>query len=462
MKRLFAVLLVFIMLGDSAMAAQTVADGSYAHESAVDQNGMDQFEQVTDINGVIAAQSQQSKRAIAQYENEDYTPLAEPVHYAILWLGYTDVSYGDLSFRMTDFDREYLTAVTQNFEKSVERITNHNLDISIDLRFITDTRALTKDAYEDWLYLAKDTVQADIDKYLSSGEYDTVLTTVQAEGEENYERNVNTPGFEEHEVILGLETASITDDIGYSTLLLSEPREGTYPLKDPEIPSLSATAAAVHEWMHQLEPLGALLGIEYPSTHAYLGESEFPGYSAFEEDKNNYDFFEFYELVLQGKLPYDDQGAIKHVGMYPEMWPLVKRNVFSLGEYAIVNAKGEYLTPVREGTNLTLSKDMHLWSLKGAIDNRVIFESCDYPEYRIDLEEALDQEGNNVNIWLDTRYMEAQSWFVTLNGDSSSCIRTASSSGRAISIEEIGGEATIQSVNGEPKDSQKWYFYRIK
>ncbi|MBE5807163.1 MAG: hypothetical protein E7317_02360 [Clostridiales bacterium] len=456
MRKLLAALLVFIVIGSTALASQTIQPASLKLDK------MERFEQVRDINEVIAEQDQLCKRAIAQYENEDYTPLAEPVHYSILWLGYTDVYYGDLRFQMTDFDKEYLTAVTLNFEKSVERITDHNLDISIDLRFISDTRALTKDDYGQWLYLAKDTVRTDIDKYLSSKGYDTVLTTVQTDGWENYQRNVNIPGYDVHYVILGLETAGITDDIGYSTFLLGEPIEGTYPLQDPEIPSLYATAIAVHEWMHQLEPLGTLLGIEYPNTHAYVGEKEFPGYSAFEADKNNYDFFEFYELVLQGKLPYNDHGTIKHVGVYPEMWPLVKHNALSLGDYAIVNAKGEYLAPLLAWTNLTLSREMHLWHLKDANDNRVIFESCDYPEYRIDLENAWDAEGNNVNIQVDTGYIEAQSWFVTLNQDDSSCIRTAYGSGRALSIDTIGGEATIRFTYGEPRDSQKWYFFRAK
>ena len=55
-------------------------------------------------------------KAKAQYDNEDYTNLAEPVKYNILWLGYTHVTYGDLDFQMTDFDRDYLQAVTKNFE----------------------------------------------------------------------------------------------------------------------------------------------------------------------------------------------------------------------------------------------------------------------------------------------------------------------------------------------------------
>ena len=70
--------------------------------------------------------------------------------------------------------------------------------------------------------------------------------------------------------MLGVETAGLESPMGYSAFDLTEPKAGTYPLEDPEVPSLYATAVAVHEWMHQLEYLGTMLGIEYPSTHAYM------------------------------------------------------------------------------------------------------------------------------------------------------------------------------------------------
>ena len=99
------------------------------------------------------------KEAKEQYEAGDYTPLSEPVKYNVLWLGFTHVIYGELDFQMTDFDREYLRAVTVNYEQSLEEITNHNLDITVDLHFVDDATPLTKTDNDDWLYLAQDTVQ---------------------------------------------------------------------------------------------------------------------------------------------------------------------------------------------------------------------------------------------------------------------------------------------------------------
>ena len=100
-----------------------------------------------------------------QYNANDYTPLEEPVEYNVLWLGFTHVTYDDLDFQMTDFDREYLEAVTLNYEKSVESITNHNIDISVELHFVDDATPLTQASGADWLYLDQKTVQPIIDSY---------------------------------------------------------------------------------------------------------------------------------------------------------------------------------------------------------------------------------------------------------------------------------------------------------
>ncbi len=59
--------------------------------------------------------------ARAQYEAGDRTPEFPPIPYRMLWIGYTRAVYDRLDFRMTRFDREYLQAVTLNFEKYVER-----------------------------------------------------------------------------------------------------------------------------------------------------------------------------------------------------------------------------------------------------------------------------------------------------------------------------------------------------
>ena len=397
-------------------------------------------------------------KAVAQYTNEDYTGLSEAVKYNILWLGYTHVTFGELDFRMTEFDKEYLKAVTENLEKTIERITSNNVDISIDLHFITEERKLTKSDGEDWLYLSQETVQSDIDQFDLNGKYDSILTTVQSDGDGNKERNSGKSGYGEHDIILGLTTAGLEDGIGYSTFNLGIPKDGTYPLANPEIPSLYATAVAVHEWMHQLEYLGEYLGIEYPSTHAYIGEDAFGGYGKYIADQNNYDFFEFYELVLQGKLPYYGFGYLKHVGMYPEMWPLTKRGAicYELGTFTIRNFKGEYLYADGIEQRLTLSKDRCLWRIYFGKQGRFILIADAYPDLRIDLNQAWDIEENTVKIFHYTGYDDAQSWRITKNIDGSYCLRTPYSSGRAITVNSIGSEAYISSTGSYPKNIQSW------
>ena len=350
---------------------------------------------------------------------------------------------------MTNFDRDYLRAVVLNFEKSVECITSYNLDISIDLVFVDDSTPLTKISYDEWLYLAQETVQPEIDRHVDAKDYDTVLTTVQTAGEANRVRNEGKPGYDVHYVMLGLETAGLESPIGYSTFDLTEPRPGTYPLADPEIPSLYATAVAVHEWMHQLEHMGALLGIEYPSTHAYMGPTEFPGYLKYTADENDYDFFEFYKLVLQGKLPYTKDGVTKHVGMYPKMWKLAKRNALDLGVFEIAAADGSgYLSGQKDEPRLFLSDTPFKWHIQRAGESRFVISPESIPEWRMDLSNAWDSEDNTVGLWYDTGYIDAQTWILIENEDGSYYIQTPYESSRVVTVPGLGESAVIRRIGG--------------
>ncbi|MBR5419648.1 MAG: RICIN domain-containing protein [Lachnospiraceae bacterium] len=403
---------------------------------------------------LIADTDRMIREAVEQFDLRDHTPLDEAVAYHVLWLGFTHVTYGKLDFRMTDDDREYLEAVALNFEKSVESITDHNLDITVDLHFIDETTPLTKADGDEWLYLAKETVQPVIDSYSAEGGIDTVLTTVQTAGKENRNRNRSKKGYDIHYVMLGLETADMSSPMGYSTFDLTEARKGTYPLQDPEIPSLYATAVAVHEWMHQLEYMGTLLGIEYPNTHAYMGPESYPGYRKYVADKNDYDYFEFYKLVLKGELPYKDGDTEVPVGMYPKMWKLVKRDVFDLGKFTIRDAEGQgYLGVSGEDERLTLTDDPGLWSIRYAGEGSFILSPEECPDKRIDLANAWDSEGNTVGLWYYTGYAEAQSWKLRDNKDGTYSIQTACESGRVVTVQK-DQTATLCSPGAE--GAQNW------
>jgi hypothetical protein len=399
------------------------------------------------------------REAVEQYNADDYTPLAEPVQYNVLWIGFTHVTYGELSFQMTDFDREYLAAVALNFEKSVEKISGHNVDITVKLVFVDGNRELTQWPGEDWLYLAQETVQQDIAQYAAGGEFDTVLTTVQTSGDENRARNADKEGFGVNDVILGLQTADMSTDMGYSTFNLTQPSAGTWPLADPEVPSLYATAVAVHEWMHQLEYLKKLLGVEYPNTHAYHGPEEFPGYQKYEADVHDYDFFEFYKLVLQGKLPYTQGDTVKLVGMYPKMWPLIKRNVYNLGEFVIRSADGQgYLSGKDGDPGLSLQSEPCVWNLRYAGGNRFEISPKEYPTLLIDLSNAWDAEGNTIGLCYYTGYIDAQSWYLSENEGGTYAIRTPYESGRILTVPS-GGLAQLCTPGAEGE--QRWVIEEV-
>ncbi len=394
--------------------------------------------------------------AVNQYRSGDYTRLNEPVQYYVLWLGFTHVTFGELDFRMTDFDRDYLQAVALNYEKTIESIADHNVDITVYLYFVDDVMPLTQCPGEDWLYLDRETVMSYIEKYCSEKEIDTVLTTVQTAGEENRRRNEGKEGYGVHDVILGLKTDGLESEIGYSTFNLTEPAEGTWPLADPEIPSLYATAVAVHEWMHQLEYLKALLGVEYPNTHAYMGPPEFPNYRKYTADLNDYDFFEFYRLVLSGKCPYTEGEEIELVGMYPKMWPLIKRNVLNFGRFTIqASDESGYLTASDGEVSLTISDEPCVWLIRYAGNGRYILSPEEYPELRMDLGNAWDSEGNTVGIWVYTGYDDAQTWLLMDNGVGTYSIQTPYPSGRLVTVTEAGEQARIYTDFAVP-GVQNW------
>lgn len=383
-----------------------------------------------------------------QFDAEDYTPLSEPVAYNVLWLGFTHVTYEDLDFQMTDEDKEYLKTVAVNYEKSVESITGHSLDISVDLHFVDDVTELTKIDGDDWLYLSQESAQPYIDQYAGK-ETDTVLTTVQTAGTENAERNEGKDGFGINYVMLGLETAGLASPRGYSTFDLQKPKDGTYPLADEEIPSLYATAVATHEWMHQLEYLGTLLGIEYPNTHAYMGPAQFPGYQEYIADKNDYDFYEFYKLVLTGKLPYDNGAGTEYVGMYPKMWPLIKSNVYNIGSFTIKAADGSgYLCAEDGDISLTLADDPCVWNIRYNSEGRFTLVPDEFPDKLIDLGNAWDMEGNTIGIWVYTGYADAQSWRLPVNNDGSYYIQTPYESGRILTAKK-GEQALLCSPGAD-------------
>lgn len=395
-----------------------------------------------------------------QFEMNDHSRLPQPVHYRILWLGFTHVTYKELDFQMTDFDQNYLRSVVENFKNVVENYSDHNIEIEVDLFFIDTATPLTKHQSEKWLFLSSETIQDTINQYDNKKKYDTVLTTVQTKGKENEKRNKNNPLFGKIDVILGLKTHGIEHHLGYSTFNLFEPVKGTFPLKNPSVPSLYATAVAIHEWLHQIEYLGEFLEIEFPPTHAYQGEPNFPGYQEVIRDKNNYDFLEYYESVIRGTCLFTSQksGYVKQVGMYPKMWRLISRGVLDVGVYTIQSViDNYYLAGQIDYRKLTRSKKAFNWIFRYDRDSSFNLIPQNSPFLRIDLDNGWDKDGTTVKLWVKTfsKYRNAQRWILSKNVDGTFCIRTNYESHRAVSFESKS-ELAIIKFERDPIDSQKW------
>ena len=413
-------------------------------------------------DGGAAARQDEAARLMQEAREQflagDRTPLEEPVVYRILWIGYTCVRYEGLEFRMTGFDREYLEAVTVNFERYVEKTAGQNLDVIIDLRFVDREALLTCPEGGTKLYLTRDTAWPDILRLSEESPcgYDTVITTVQSQGQENAERNRDREGYGVYTVMLGAKSHGMENDMGYSAFDLGEPKEGTWPLRDPEIPSLYATAVAVHEWLHQLEYLGTLLDVPYPPTHAYYGPPEYEGYRKIEADRNNYDYFEFYEQVLTGTVPYESGSGTELLGLYPKMFRLFPRAVLNPGTWTIRTGAedGKYLAA--DGTKIVLSDEPYPWTLRCTGDRSVILSSAASPELRMDLDNARDNEGNPVKLNPPSSVPDAQKWILEDNGDGSCSIRTVYASGRALALDEDGQNPSIRS--GDGGGISRWYF----
>ncbi len=150
--------------------------------------------------------------------------------------------------------------------------------------------------------------------------------------------------------------------------------------------------------------------------------------------------------------------------MYPNMWKLAKRSTLNYGTYTITNSRGEYLSFSPGSQKLTLSKKECRWTLRYDGGKRVIISPLSTPDYRIDLDNAWDEENNKVKVMGYTGYVEAQSWIITENSDGSFCIQSPIGIGRVVTVNHLGDSAVITAVKNrnKPADGQRWYFTSVK
>ena len=406
----------------------------------------------------IQRTEQLAREAREQYEKEDRTPLNSPATLRVLWLGYTHAYYGTMVFQMDPEYLEYLYAVALNYEKTLETWANGSVNIEVDLYLVDRAVLLTRDSGADYLYLSQKTTQPDIDYFMQWKPYDSVITTIMSQGEKNESRNRGKADYGKSGPIYGLCPSGIWDALSYSTFDLYLPFPGTYPVRNPFIPALDVTGAAIHEWEHTFDCLGEMLEVEFPVTHAYMGAPEFPGYQQY--PAGNMDFT-YLTLVFTAQVPYSGKYGTRRVGMYPQMWRLLQRENLDFGTYTIRNAAGEYLSARRTAPTLTLSETPCRWKVRYAQNHAVILIPEDIPEWRIDLDNARDEEGNLVKLIYNTGAIKAQSWILQANGDGTCCIRTACGSNRVLCISGQGEKAAIRSPNAVRPSQTRWIFTSV-
>ena len=140
--------------------------------------------------------------------------------------------------------------------------------------------------------------------------------------------------------------------------------------------------------------------------------------------------------------------------MYPKMWPLIKRNLFNLGDFTIMAADGSGYLTGQEGDNpLTLSDNACVWNIRYSGGGRFVLSPKELPNLRIDLGNAWDAEGNTIGLWIYTGYDDAQSWKLRKNADGTYSIQTPYESGRLVTVKKCEG-ALLQSDGAE--GVQKW------
>ena len=382
-----------------------------------------------------------------QYLKEDYSALPRSVQYRMLWLAYKSTNCNGIHYDMDDFDAQYVTTVAKNFKRVVEQYADGNIDIEIDLQFLEREVNLTQLREGIWC-LSYEAIQPDIQQKMLNRDYDSIISAVQLG---NFPNRIG-----------GICLNSLNSFIGYSTFNLKRPYKDSWPLKDLRIPSLYGTALAVHEWLHQFEYLGPLIGIEFPPIHSFIGEPDYKGYQRFNSYENSYDYFEFYRLLIAGKLPLTRDGKTRNVGMFPRMWNLIQRNALNVGYFTIQDAdSGEYLIVDKEMQTITKGPKPCVWFIRYGGYRGFILIPEKANDKRMDLNNASDKEGQTVKLWRPTKFYNAQRWRI-ISTDNASCkIRTACESGRVLTVDTAGKPATIQNGEGIIK-GQRWTFIRNK
>lgn len=333
---------------------------------------------------------------------QDYTPLASPAIFKILLIGYTNVSYGGVTYSMIEAQRKYVDSVANNFKASVEKASGYNVTITIDVKFSDSLLNIpTITSPDELIYIDQEYITDDLQRYGVDDQYDSVLTT---------------SAMPDSLAILGVKTAGVDNHFGYSYFTLGNPTD----IPDMSEPTALATLVAIHEWLHQLEGYRDLLGIDFPDIHAYLGANNDPEYANYEKYLPDTvgDWWYFYRDVLAGKVLYKGQ---KYIGMFPSMWYVTPRSLDK--RFTIRNAANDlYLSITDAGISLDGSpENIEAQWLLTDYDGYVRLMPACLSGWCLDIKNANAFEGNEVKLFTcwerSVEYINAQLWSIIPNND---------------------------------------------
>lgn len=427
MKKTISLLLVFLITCSILIAGSTAALSAAEHFVT---------EKTEDIQNLI-------DQAKEQAENEDYTNLDAPAPFKVLFLAYQSVKYNGVTYTMTTAQKNYLNLVARNFEASVEKFANNNVNIDITVFFVSGTTDISTKYNSDGSAGPFTITLGDAKAALSErnvlGTYDSVLCTSGFTGSS----------------VLGMTYDAIHNGYGYSYINL-----GTVT----SIPNLSrptalGTQVAIHEWLHQLESFRVWLEIDYPDTHAYQGGDKYKDYENYTVDPE-IEWASYYKDVLSAKVLY--KGS-KHIGMYPKMWRVTPRAMMA-GTFCIKNAgSGQYLKLADDKNKLNQTAFIQESSIKWILYYRKnnSFTIINKEKYRFDVLNANNQNGTYINAGATSGVVKAQTWNIQTNDDGTYTIYTMLDGMRRCI--QIGTESTARPVLYTPNgsDSQKWLFEQM-
>lgn len=382
-------------------------------------------------------------QAKEQAENGDYTNLDAPAPFKVLFLAYQSVKYNGVIYTMTTAQKNYLNQIAKNFEASVEKFANNNVDIEITVFFVGSTVDIpakyNSDGSAGPFTITLGDAKAALSERNVMGTYDSVICT------SGYSGNS----------VLGMTYDAIHNGYGYSYIKLGS----VTAIPDLTRPTTLGTQVAIHEWLHQLESFRVWLGIDYPDTHAYQGGDKYKDYEHYTVDPE-IEWASYYKDVLSAKVLY--KGS-KYIGMYPKMWRVTPRAMMA-GTFCIKNAgSGQYLKLAEDKNKLNQSAFIQEPSIKWILYYRKnnSFTIINKEKYRFDVLNAYNQNGTFINAGATSSVVKAQTWDIQTNDDGTYSIFTMLDGTRRCI--QIGTQSSDRPVlyTADGTDSQKWIFEQI-